>query len=291
MQRLSVRHTTEYRYARPVTFGPHRLMFRPRDSHDLRLVDTSLTLEPPAKIRWIHDVFSNSIAIATFEDAADRLFFESSITVDHFGVEETEFPVEEYARSYPFSYPLDEVPDLVRTKERHYDDPEHRVSAWAKSFLRERGLTDTNDLLIAITRAIKAEFDYSRRYAVGTQPPHETLETRSGSCRDFALLMMEAVRELGLAARFVSGYLYDPSLDGADAGIVGAGDTHAWVQVYLPGAGWVEFDPTNGRSGGSNLIRVAVARDPRQASPLSGSFTGAAADFLGMEVNVTVRAL
>lgn len=290
MHRLTVRHITVYRYRQPVAFGPHRLVFRPRDSHDLRLVTTALKIEPAATVRWLHDVFGNSIAIATFAERADVLRFESRITVENYGLEDTDFPVEEYAQSYPFSYPIAEQPDLVRLRERHYPDPDHEVDRWAKRFVREQGLSDTRDILSAINRAIHEGFSYERRYAVGIQTPAETLTLRSGTCRDFALLMMEAVRALGFAARFVTGYLYDPSLDGADGGMVGAGDTHAWATIYLPGAGWIEYDPTNGVVGGRNLIRVAAARDPSQAVPLSGTFIGASDDFLDMEVSVEVRA-
>jgi transglutaminase-like putative cysteine protease len=132
---------------------------------------------------------------------------------------------------------------------------------------------------------------------VGVQTPAETLALGRGTCRDLALLMMEACRSLGMAARFVSGYLYDPALDlgvesaGEGAPVRGAGDTHAWVQIYLPGAGWVEFDPTNGLVGGANLIRVAVARDPAQAIPLQGSYYGPPEAFLDMVVDVKVSAV
>ena len=179
-------------------------------------------------------------------------------------------------------------------------DPEGALGAWVRQFVDPGGV-DTQDLLVRITRAIKTQFAYQARTIHGTQTPTETLELRSGTCRDFALLMIEAVRSLGMAARFVTGYLYDPSVDetgasGADAGLgggtrlAGAGATHAWAQVYLPGAGWVEFDPTNGLVGGAHLIRVAVARDPRQAIALSGSYRGFASDFIEMLVNVRVTA-
>jgi len=287
--RLTVRHVTVYRYRQPVSFGEHRLMFRPRDSHDIRLLSTGLTLSPPAQVRWLHDVFGNSIALANFESRAPELRLESMFTVDHYGVTEEIFPIAPYARSMPFSYASEEIPDLGRTIERHYPDPEHKLDAWARR-LMDGGANDTNALLVAITRAIKDEFAYSTRTQNGVQTPLHTLESGSGTCRDFALLMMEAVRSLGLAARFVTGYLYDPALDGAGAGVVGAGHTHAWVQVYLPGSGWVEFDPTNGLVGGSNLIRVAVARDPSQAIPAQGTYVGLAEDFLEMSVDITVTA-
>jgi transglutaminase-like putative cysteine protease len=288
---LTVRHKTTYRYRRPVRFGEHRLMFRPRDSHDLRLIDTRLSISPAAEVRWVHDVFSNSIAIATFKDAAQELVFDSRFTIQNYPLENAVFPVDDFARSYPFSYSRDEIPDLGRTIERHCPDPEHKVDAWAKAFVQGGdGAGETNYILGEITRAIYRDFAYERRYDVGTRDPVETLNLGSGSCREYALFMMEAVRSLGLAARFVTGYLYDPSLDGAAGGLQGAGDTHAWVQVYLPGAGWVEFDPTNGLVGGGNLIRVAVARDPSQAIPLQGRYYGDAGDFIDMEVEVRVSA-
>ncbi|HYH22297.1 MAG TPA: transglutaminase family protein [Azospirillum sp.] len=296
MQTFGIRHVTTYRYANPVTFGDHRLMVRPRGSHDMKLRGSSLTISPPpSSLRWLHDVFGNSIAIASFEGAATELSVVSELQVEHYPLDEPDYTVEEYARTYPFSYAAEEAPDLARTMLRHYPDAEHTVDAWAKTFVvpdpaSESALVETRTMLERMTLGIKEGFTYAARDAEGTRSPVETLETRSGSCRDFALLMMEAVRSLGLAARFVSGYLYDPAVDGAEAGTVGAGATHAWVQVYLPGAGWVEFDPTNGIIGGKHLLRVAVSRDPSQAIPVSGSWFGAPADFLGMTVEVSVTA-
>jgi transglutaminase-like putative cysteine protease len=172
--------------------------------------------------------------------------------------------------------------------ERQYLDPEHEVDRWARQFLRHEGRTDTPELLAAMTYAIRQDLTYVAREESGVQDPINTLRVKSGSCRDFAVLMMEAVRSLGLAARFVSGYLYVG--EGGHDGRVGGDATHAWLQVYLPGAGWVEFDPTNGIVGNHDLIRVAVARDPRQAVPISGTWTGFPSDNLGMTVEVEVTA-
>jgi len=291
VQRLTVKHTTTYHYRRPVTFGEHRLMFRPRDSHDLRLIDSALTIEPHAKVRWLYDVFGNSVTVARFDNPADVLCLMSRIVIDRYPLAGLEFPIEPFARKIPFSYPASEVPDLGRTIERHYADPDRLVTEWTRRFLEFSGSSDTETFLRAVNTAIRNEFKYCERQAPGVQTPVETLKAKSGTCRDFALFMMEAVRSVGLAARFVSGYLYDPALDGQDSEVIGAGATHAWAQVYLPGAGWVEFDPTNASVGGHNLVPVAVAREPGQAIPVSGKFDGSPEDFVEMKVDVTVHSM
>jgi transglutaminase-like putative cysteine protease len=286
---LHVRHNTTYQYRRPVEFGEHRLMSRPRDSHDLRLLETTLLIEPPpSSIRWIHDVFGNSIARVSFAQAGDKLVIETGFRAEHFPAPPQALELETYAARLPFSYAADEALDLGHTKERHYPDPEHKVDAWAKAIVARVPQANTLEVLVAMTTSIKDRFRYVTREEVGVQAPLQTLELGSGSCRDFAALMMEAVRSLGLAARFVSGYLYDENLVGAAGGLVGGGATHAWLQVFLPGAGWVEFDPTNALIGGRNLIRVAVVRDASQAAPLVGTFKGAADDLESMIVSVQV---
>jgi transglutaminase-like putative cysteine protease len=291
MSILHVNHKTTYVYKKAVQFGEHRLMSRPRDSHDLRLLDTTLVIDPPASaIRWIHDVFGNSIAIATFSQPAERLVFESGFRAEHFPTEARALEVEEYATRFPFNYSADDALDLAHTRDRHYPDPEHKVDAWAKALLEQTEGGATLAVLTAMTKEIKQQFKYVEREVAGVQSPLETLELGSGSCRDFAVFMMEAARSLGLAARFVSGYLYDEMLVGAASGLVGGGATHAWTQVFLPGAGWVELDPTNGLIGGRNLIRVAVARDASQAAPLVGSYSGKPEDFVSMSVEVRVAA-
>lgn len=283
-----VRHRTHYRYRKPVHFGEHRLMVRPHDSHDIRLLNTSLKISPTATVRYYHDPFHNSIAIARFNEPATDLIVESLVTIAHFGIPLEHYDIEGFAQCYPFVYDSNEFPDLMKSIERHYPDPGRKVYDWARQFLKPSGRTDTLELLQGINKAISTTFSYSHRAELGTRAPQVTLERQEGSCRDYALFMMEAVRSLGLAARFVSGYIYDPASDGSGESAIGAGSTHAWVQIYLPGAGWVEFDPTNNIIGGKHLIRVGVARDPSQILPVTGTYGGAADDFIDLTVEVSV---
>lgn len=287
MPRLTVRHVSTYRYRQPVAFGEHRVMFRPRDSYDQRLLHAELRVTPePASVHWMHDVFGNCVACVCFTPArAMELRFESVIELHHAAHEALHFPLSRHAEAYPFIYDPEDMPDLLRSIERQYPDPQRQLHDWAYAFVRARTPPRTADLLARITNVIRHEFTYVRREEAGIQDPLLTLRLRSGSCRDFALLMMEAVRSLGFAARFVSGYLHVPSRGPSR---VGGGATHAWVQVYLPGAGWMEFDPTNGIVGSAGLIRVAIARDPAQALPLWGSWTGLPTDSLGLSVEVSV---
>ena len=293
MPKVGIVHTTTYRYRKPVRFAMHRLMLRPRDSHDLRLLRATLGVSPPvAATRWAHDVFGNSVAYIDWPagTSAERLRIVSTLELEHFpaGAKVSQEILDPRAERFPFSYAAEEFPDLARSLERHYPDPQRRVDRWARQFLDDAGATRTMPMLVRMTEAIRAEFRYAAREAEGTLTPLETLDAKAGACRDFAVLMMEAVRSLGFAARFVSGYLYDGALVDSAEHLVGGGATHAWCEVYLPGAGWVEFDPTNGLVGGRNLIRVCVARTPEQAVPIAGGFVGGLGDYAGMEVDVTV---
>jgi transglutaminase-like putative cysteine protease len=283
-------HTTIYHYKQPVTFGEHRVMFRPRDSHDLRVLATDLEVSPEAMVRMIQDPHSNSVALVQPLVPATELKIVCSFAIEHAHTNNLELPLSPTAEVFPFAYSLDERFDLENYLRPNHDDPGGHLTAWARQFIRTDGMTGTRDLLVKMNEFIRVNFRYAERDEEGTQTPQQTLKLNSGSCRDFALLMMEAVRRLGIATRFVSGYLYDPALDGGDAaGTVGAGSTHAWLQAYLPGAGWVPFDPTNNLLGGYSLIRVGVARDPSHAAPIAGTWYGAADAYLGMEVLVQVR--
>jgi transglutaminase-like putative cysteine protease len=291
MPRVHVLHTTEYRYAKPVRLTRHRLMLRPRDSHDLRLLDATLAITPPSvRQRWAHDVQSNSVQYVDFGEGETTLLrIVSELDMQHYPTSYGyELPLEAAAEVFPFSYAVEEVPDLARLTERSRPDPDRQVDAWARKFLSTTGPTRTMELLVAMTKAIKSDFTYQGREAEGTNPPTLTLATRTGACRDFALLMMEAARALGFAARFISGYLYDERLIDCDEPVVGGGATHAWVAIYLPGTGWVEFDPTNGLIAGRNLIRVSIARTPEQAVPVAGGYIGTRDCFQSLTVDVRV---
>ena len=297
-------HTTVYRYRQPVRFGEHRVIFRPRDSHDQRVLATDLQVSPAADIRLILDPHSNSVALVQPTESAEELRIVCSFTIEHAYSNNLELPLSPSAEVFPFAYGIDERFDLELYLRPHHEDPGGVLTAWARQFLRTDGPTGTREMLVQMNQHIRDQFRYVARDEEGTQKPHETLELGTGSCRDFALLMMEAARRLGVATRFVSGYLYDPALDqqtAADAPAadgdpddaveptLGAGYTHAWLQAYLPGAGWVPFDPTNNLLGGTQLIRVGVARDPSQAAPVSGSWFGEPDDYVGLDVSVTVR--
>lgn len=284
---LTVHHVTTYEYRRAVAFGEHRIMFRPRDSYYQRLLDAQMVITPkPHDVRWVLDVFGNCVAVVRFKEHADTLRFDCLISLDHQPVRVTEFPIEEAARRFPFDYGEEELPDLARFMQRQWPDEADEITTWARQFLDAEGRAETWDLLRRMTETIKATCKYVARFEMGVQTPQTTLALKQGTCRDFALLMMEAARSLGLAARFVSGYLHVPRKTARSR--IGGGSTHAWLEVYLPGAGWVEFDPTNGIVGNQDLIRVAVTRSPAQASPIQGTWIGFPGDDIGMTVQVHV---
>ena len=288
MNVLTIQHTTIYRYRRPVTFGPHRLMLRPRDGHDLRLLATKLDISPSGTSKWVYDVLGNSVTIVSFAEPASELRFASKLTIERYGSRPPRGEVEASAARYPFIYSMQDRFDLGRMLEQHYMDPGDRVGAWARGFVRGSS-TDTLALLGDLNAGVQAQLGYQSREEEGTQAPVETLQRGWGSCRDFAVLLAEAARSLGFGARVVTGYLHNQAADMAPAASQIAGTTHAWTEIFVPGPGWLAFDPTNGTVGGDDLIRVAVARDIHQIVPIAGSFHGAPADYLGMEVDVIVK--
>ena len=289
---LSVRHLTRYRYANRVAFGEHRMMFRPRESFDQHVLESVLTITPrPAELRYVHDVFGNSIGIARFNTQAKELVFESINRLEHHpenSLDDLKAP-DWGLNAFPFVYNASDEPDLAPSKERIHPDPNRVLADWSRRFLDGLTKVDAPHILAAMTLAIHDELIYESRASGPPRSPIETLALGRGTCRDFAVLMMEACRTLGLAARFVSGYLYTPARAG-EPERRGGGNTHAWVRVFLPSGGWAEFDPTNGLVGNRDLIRVAVVRDPAQASALCGTWDGEPSDYLGMDVEVDVVA-
>jgi len=284
---LEVRHRTRYRYRAPVDLGPHRLMLRPRESRDLRLISSTLTVAPSTHVAWAHDVFGNSVATAMFQGATDTLVIESVVELQLFGSAWPVFDIAASAIVYPFRYSDEDWTDLGALTVRQYLDPFGRLEQWARAFVGG-DRTDTLALLKDLCAGVSGWISYQSREDEGTQSPVQTLDRGWGSCRDFAVLFVEAARCLGFGARIVSGYLFNP--DQSLAGSSDAGSTHAWGEVFVSGAGWISFDPTNRSVGGFNLIPVAVGRDIRQVMPVAGIFVGNSDAFAGMTVEVRVTA-
>ena len=291
---VSIRHRTTYRYRNPVAFGEHRVMYRPLESLDQRVIQAGLEIGPePALLRHVQDATGAVAAVARFATRARQLEFESQVIVGHTPGAAFDLETDRWAiGAEPFVYDSGAAADLARDLAPRHPDGTGDLAAWANRFLRPVGRTRLTTLLSDMTHAIRADFTYGKRLEGPPQTPVETLARRGGSCRDYAVLMVEAARGLGLAARFTSGYVYSSSTkDGSGSakdGRTGAGHTHAWVRVYLPDCGWTDFDPTNGIIGNHDLIRVAEVADPRSAVPLHGTWSGLSSDFLGMDVEVDV---
>jgi len=278
MQVLRVRHITRYRYARPVRFGEHRMMLRPRERPGQTLVLERLVITPtPIDLSHIQDPLGNWIGLARFEGAASELCFESEIEVVH--------------RPSPPPLAVKGILPRLIAPQLHAEalagDPEGAVVGWARGFLPHPAAKAGVETLVAINRTLHADFTYRKRLEHGVQPPWRTLALRSGACRDLAMLLVAAARALGLQARFVSGYVHCPDAPGVPR--AGAGHTHAWASVLTAAYGWLDFDPTSGAVGSKGMVPVAIADDPAQAVPLQGTYFGAAADFLGMDVEVHVQ--
>jgi transglutaminase-like putative cysteine protease len=283
---LTIRHVTTYRYKQPVTFGEHRMMLRPRDDDEQKVLESDLEITPePSQIIWTKDIFGNHLASASFADRASELRFESTIRLSHTSVGLHGADIEHFARTYPFAYRMEKRAGLAYFMAPL--SPCLPLDRWAASFLRSDGTADTRELLVNMTQTINRAFKHVARHEKGIQDPARTLQLMSGSCRDFAMFMIAALRSLGIATRFVSGYLH---LANDDDDRATGGNTHAWVQVYVPGPGWVDFDPSSGTVGNQNLVRVAVVREPREAIPLQGTWIGSGSDHLAMKVLVKVTA-
>ncbi len=283
---LRVHHRTTYHYRELVSLRPHRLMLRPRESRELRLRSMELAIEPRAAVTWAQDVAGNMVATAVFQGMTSNLVIDSIVELELDAVSWPVFEVSASAIHYPFRYSEDEWRDLGALAVPQYPESTGRLHAWVHAFVRGTP-TDTLSLLKDINTGIPGSVAYQIRDVEGTQSPLQSLDRGMGSCRDMAVLFIEAVRTLGFGARVISGYLHNP-----DATVVGSsatGSTHAWAEVYVPGAGWITFDPTNRSVGGVNLIPVAAGRNIQQVMPVAGSFNGGnnAFDTMWAEVSVT----
>ncbi len=282
---LAIRHRTAYRYREPVGLGPHRLMLRPRESCNVRLIAFDVAITPEAHVTWAQDVFGNAVATAAFSALSDSLVIESVAELQLEAAAWPVFDITAAAISYPFRYADDEWTDLGALAVQAYSDRAGRLSNWARAFVAGNP-TDTLSLLKDLNAGVAGWIDYQPREDEGTQSPVQTLDRGWGSCRDYAVLFVEAARSLGFGARIISGYLHnaDGDLTGGD----GNGSTHAWAEVYVSGAGWITFDPTNSAVGGLNLVPVAVARTIGQTAPVAGNYAGASNAFESMTVDVAV---
>lgn len=269
MRRLQISHTTEYRFPSPVSLLPHRLLLRPRENHDVRIESSLLEIHPAYTVQWKRDVLDNSLAVVEFTQPADLVRIDSMVVIQHYDENPFNFLVDDYALMHPFDYSPEDRVELEPFLCAVYPDDRDAVIDWLQaSGWREPA--ETFVLLDRINRGIAEGFSYQIREEQGVQSPGTTLRQRSGSCRDFAALFTEACRHLGLASRFVSGYLF------AWTGDAGNAATHAWAEVYLPGAGWKGFDPTSGEVTGDRHVAVAVARHPEAVPPVAGDYVGTA---------------
>ncbi|MDH4041533.1 MAG: transglutaminase family protein [Gammaproteobacteria bacterium] len=278
MERYRIVHRTYYNFTGSVSLGPHSLRLRPREDHELRIESLGLKISPEADVLWHRDVEGNSVAMASFTQPTRQLAIESELVIQQYLEDPLDFLVADYAVAYPFSYQQDDLV-LLSPYLAMADGEAAELKRWIGSIWRQGESIQTYSLLQRLTAAIYRNMTYRVREEPGVQTASTTLARGTGSCRDFAQLLMTAARQLGLAARFVTGYLHAP-LSAA------AGATHAWAEIYLPGAGWKGFDPTTGAIVGADHIPVAVARLAESVPPVAGSFRGVASAQL--EVGVWV---
>ncbi len=281
MQRYKIIHRTYYNYSVEVTLGAHTLLLRPREDHELRIESFSLKTTPLSTLLWHRDVEGNSVAIANFDVPTAQLVIESEVVIQQYNEAPLDFMVADYAMVYPFAYQPDDKVLLSPYMALPEYETINVVNTWIATFWQSSEQIQTYTLLQRIAAHIYKTLSYQVREEPGVQTARHTLSCGTGSCRDFALLFMEAARCLGLAARFVSGYLHAPLMSHV------IGTTHAWAEVYLPGAGWKGFDPTIGKIAGPDHIAVAVARLPESVPPVAGAFLGASGSILDVGVWVS----
>jgi transglutaminase-like putative cysteine protease len=285
MSRLRITHRTVYRYREPVGLGLHRLVVRPREGHDLQVVRHRLRIQPRAAVTWHRDLFGNSVAWVQFLEETTRLELTNEVTVNRADHASSRALFEVLPVRLPPVYSPQEQPVARGYLEPVYPDEAAGLADWVRRHFEPRERDDAVHLVHEIGLWIYKAINYRRREERGVQSPLRTLELGSGSCRDMATLMLEGVRALGLATRFASGYLDSPASE------AGRAATHAWMEVYLPDHGWFGFDPTLGEATSLKHIVTGVSSHPRGVMPVSGSYLGSPASYLGMTVSVKIEKL
>lgn len=268
MKRIEIRHVTRYGFSVPVTLGAHTLLLRPREGHDLRIASSTLDIMPAATMTWRRDFYDNVLGVASFqEEAVTEVSFESRLEVELYEVAPLDFLVDPHALHFPIAY-TDEERTALRPFLKNAYDNQMALDEWVSGYRNVARGTETFVVLDQMNHRIHEEIEYEERYEPGVLLPAELLNQGKGSCRDMAALFVEACRRLSIAARFVSGYVHGPATE------AGGASSHAWAEVYVPGAGWKGFDPTNVAVVGPDHIPVAVHRHPEKIPPVAGSFVG-----------------
>ncbi|NVK55520.1 MAG: transglutaminase family protein [Alteromonadaceae bacterium] len=280
MRKLQIIHITTYQFSGAVELTPHTLRLRPREGHDQHIESSKLSISPPAELRWQRDAEENTIAIASFMQATQRLVIHSTIVIQKFDVEPHNFLVADHAIDYPFAYSGEEGIALSPYIQTQNPINQELLTQWLKDIWQPAEHIQTFALLLRINQKIYQSFDYIKREEEGVQSPETTLSSQAGSCRDLANLMMRAVRNLGFASRFVSGYVHTGENNAQE------GATHAWTEVFIPGAGWKGFDPTFGSLAGISHIAVSVSHSAELTPPISGGFYGETGTTMEVDVQV-----
>ncbi|MGB1109200.1 MAG: transglutaminase family protein [Gammaproteobacteria bacterium] len=280
MQRIEIQHLTRYRYAQPVRFMPHRLHLRPREGHDIRIESSALRISPDYSIRWQRDLYGNSVGIVSFDQEADGLEIASTVMVEQYEGPVATLEMADESLPMPWLYDDMEFMGLIPYKARIFEADTQALEQWLASLAPKLDESSGVRFLESLNKTIVESISYQERKSPGVQSPARTLNRGKGSCRDTATLFMEACRLRGFASRFVSGYLV------SSATVTDLATTHAWAEVYLPGAGWRGFDTTSGQWVAGDHIAVAVHHHPEAIPPVSGSFIGPAKPRPVMEVEV-----
>jgi transglutaminase-like putative cysteine protease len=283
---LRIDHVTEYRYRRPVELTPHRLRLLPRSTPGLQILRSEQSVSPDSSVRWNLDAEGNVLGSATFPGKTELLRIASSILLEQKVTNPFDFLLEGRSLRLPMEYDDRERSMLAAFLENGDPDSSGEIAHFIRPFLNGVSATpSTLDFLTSFNRAIPTLFGYAVRHEEGVRTVEETISLRDGTCRDFAHLFMESARSVGIASRYVSGYLC------SSPGAPEENHTHGWCEVYLPGAGWRGFDPTNGILAGPHHVVIATSVAAGDIPPVEGSYCGEPGLCLSHEVTISAREL